>query len=227
MAPTAAVPNGDDMRDLFLAGLLALLVFAACGEDAEGTRPAVSAVHAEAARVAAPLQPEGAWTATEVRARELTAFRAGLARPEGLEGGAPSARKLVAAWVRALEVRDTAAFAPLLLSRAEFAWLYYDAHPLSRPPYDLSPDEMWFKQQGNSAKGLREVLEKRGGRPLGFVGFRCDPVVSFGENRFHGNCVVERRGDGAADAGLVRERLFGALVERAGRWKFVSYSARL
>ena len=206
-----------------MAGLLALLVFTAFGEPAGRPASPAAAFFAGGAPAASPLQPTGAWTDAAARRRELAAFRAGLARPATLAGGAPDADALVAAWARAVEARDTAAFAPMLLSRAEFAWLYYETHPLARPPYDLSPGEMWFQQAGNSTKGLREVLEKRGGRPLGVAGFRCDPPVAYGENRFHGNCVVRRRvGDGIRE-----ERLFGALLEHLGRWKFVSYSARI
>ena len=196
--------------------MLVLAVTACTGAAADAGVP-----RADVAEAPAP-QPAGAWTDPGTRARELDEFRAGLPRPSALVG-APSANSLVRAWVRAVERRDTAAFAPMLLSRAEFAWLYYDTHPLSRPPYDLSPALMWFQQVGNSAKGLREVLEKRGGRTLGFMSFRCDPPIAYGDNRFHGNCVVEREEGGRR----LRERLFGALVERDGRWKFVSYSARL
>ena len=211
------------MRDLLLAGLLALAAFTACAGGERGAASVAAAFFAAPAPVPLPLQPAGTWTAADARARELPAFREGLERPAALDGGAASAPALVDAWVRALEARDSSAFAPMLLSRAEFAWLYYPTHPLARPPYDLSPDEMWFQQSGNSAKGLREVLEKRGGRSLGFLGFRCDPPISYGENRFHGNCIVRR-----LENGTVREeRLFGSILERGNRWKFVSYSARI
>ena len=211
------------MIDRVLAGLLALAVFAACGGRSGRAASPAAAFFAAGATAAVPLQREGIWTDAGTRRRELAEFRAGMPPVAALDGGAASADSLVARWVRALERRDAAAFAPMLLSRAEFAWLYYETHPLARPPYDLSPAEMWFQQSGNSAKGLREVLEKRGGRPLEYLGFHCDAAAIHGENRFHGNCVV-RRSEGDV---VIEERLFGALLERAGRWKFVSYSARI
>ena len=198
-----------------------LILLGACagqGEDAPAT-PSSAVARAPAAR---PV--EGTFTDSATRAAELSRFRAGLPRVTTLRGGAPSAEALVARWVRAVEARDTAAIARLLLARDEFAWLYYPHAPLARPPYDMSPAEMWFLQEGNSAKGLREVLEKRGGRPLGFRAYRCDAPVAYGPARFHGNCLVRRE---AEHGGIVEERLFGALLELGGRWKFVSLSARL
>jgi hypothetical protein len=202
--------------------LVLLVPFGACAGRDEETRVA-NATSAEVAPAPAPRPVDGTFTDSAARAAELSRFRAGLPRMTALRGGAASAESLVGEWVRAVEARDGAAIARLVLGR-EFAWLYYPHAPLARPPYDMSPAEMWFLQEGNSAKGLREVLEKRGGRPLGFQSFRCDAPVAYGPARFHGNCLVRRE---AAHGGIVEERLFGALLELGGRWKFVSLSARL
>jgi hypothetical protein len=210
------------VRTAFLP-LCFLALLGACAGPGEDARPA-SAAAAEVVLAPAARPVEGVFTDSAARAAELSRFRAGLPRVTALRGEAPGAESLVSEWVRAVEARDTAAIARLVLARDEFAWLYYPHAPLARPPYDMSPAEMWFLQEGNSAKGLREVLEKRGGRPLGFQSFRCDAPVAYGPARFHGNCLVRRE---AAHGGIVEERLFGALLELGGRWKFVSLSARL
>lgn len=159
------------------------------------------------------------------RAAELTQFRAGLAEPQGLSGGAPSRDALIAAFAGALERRDTAALADLVLSRAEFAWLYYPTNPQARPPYDLAPDLMWFLLRNTSEKGARRLLGERAGVPLNVVGHRCDPATSReGRNTVTGPCIVRRltaRGD------TIEERLFGLILERGGRHKFVSYANKL
>ncbi len=146
---------------------------------------------------------------------EVAQFRAGLEQPSGLLDAAPSRDALVARYVRALEHSDTAALAALAINRAEFAYLYYPTNPEAEPPYDLSPDLMWFLMQEGSRKGLLRALEHRGGRPLGSVDLTCnDPPSHQGENTVW-SCLVHQ------------ERLFGPILERGGRFKFVSLANKL
>jgi hypothetical protein len=155
----------------------------------------------------------------------LARFRTGLAEPTGLSGGAPTLDELVARFVRALERRDTAALVQMHVTRAEFAWLYYPTNPQARAPYNLSPDLMWFMEQGNSEKGVQHLLADRAGLPLGVVAYRCDPVTSRqGQNTVIGPCVVRRTMSGRD---TIEERLFGLIVERGGQFKFVSYANKL
>ncbi|MGH9261031.1 MAG: hypothetical protein ACRD08_14235, partial [Acidimicrobiales bacterium] len=112
--------------------------------------------------------------------------------------------------------------AGLALDRAEFAWLYYPTTPEALPPYDLDPDLMWFLIDGRRRQGLAHLLEERSGRTLGYVGHTCEGVASHqGNNVVWGPCLVWRR---QATGDTVVERLFGAIVERGGRFKFVSYA---
>ena len=120
----------------------------------------------------------GGGAAPPSREAELAKFRTGLAQPTNLTGGAPSQDELVTRFVRALETRDTAALVRMHLNRAEFAWLFYPTNPQSQPPYSLSPDLMWFMQHGNSEKGIRRLLEERGGTPLRVLSYKCDPATS-------------------------------------------------
>jgi hypothetical protein len=159
------------------------------------------------------------------RDEALRRFRNGLGEPAGLDGAATSRDALVRAFVRAVEAGDTAAALALTLTQAEFGWLYYPTTPQGLPPYDVSPSLLWFLTRGGSDKGLRRLLDERGGRPLGYVGYRCDPTSSReGENTVWGPCVV-RRLEAAGDT--VEERLFGLILERAGRFKFVSLANKL
>jgi hypothetical protein len=159
------------------------------------------------------------------RAVALERFRAGLDRVDSLSGGAPSRDALVRRFVRALEARDTAALAAMVLTRQEFAWIYYPTNAQGLPPYDLAPELMWFTLVENSRKGLAHALEERGGRRLGFAGYSCDPTPSReGANTVWGPCPI-RRVQAAGDT--ISERLFGLVIERGGRFKFVSLANRL
>jgi hypothetical protein len=152
----------------------------------------------------------------------LERFRADIAEvPTGLRGGAESAEALVRELVRLIEADDTLGFEAIALDRAEFAYLYYESTPLARPPYELPPALAWFQlQQGNRTSVLR-LLRELGGRPLGYAGLVCDrPSLEQGENRIWSGCRVRiERGDSAQEM-----RLFGALIERDGRFKVLSHS---
>ncbi len=142
-----------------------------------------------------------------------------------LSGGATSRDDLVHRFTRAVESRDTASLRRLVLSRAEFAFLYYPTSAQGMPPYDLSPDLMWFMLVERSNRGVAALLAERAGRPLAVTGYRClgDSTVE-GKNRLWGPCLLRRV---QAPSDTVEERLFGPILERDGRYKFVSYSNRL
>jgi len=148
---------------------------------------------------------------------EQRRFRAGLEDPGVLAGGAESREALVRAFVRAAERADTTAVRRMILSRAEFAYLYYPSSEFTHPPKRLSPALLWFLTMQESEKGIGRLFARRGGRPLGYVSSRCAPAPRVeGENRLWDRCTVTLR-EGKT------ERLFGTIVERDGRFKFVSY----
>jgi hypothetical protein len=158
------------------------------------------------------------------REEALRRFQASAQCVESLSGGAPSRNALIHEFVRGLEARDTAALRRLALDRDEFAFLYYPTAPQGLPPYDLEPGLLWFTLESGSHKGLARALESRGGRALGFEGYGCDSIASRqGENTVWGPCTVRSRRKGV----VMEERLFGLIVERKGRFKFVDYGNRL
>jgi hypothetical protein len=155
---------------------------------------------------------------------EVARFRAGLEPPRELSNGAPSRDVLVLRYVDALERSDTAALMALVLTRAEFAYLYYPTNPQGRPPYDLSPGLMWFMMQESTNKGSRRALDERGGHPLGYVGYSCDVRPSHeGDNVVWGPCAVRRQ----TATGTIEERLFGLILERHDQFKFVTLANKL
>lgn len=154
----------------------------------------------------------------------LVQFRAGLPEVKRLAGGAPSRQALVREFVTALAAGDTAALRALTLSRAEFAWLYYPTTPQGLPPYDLAPGLMWTMLELHGERGLRHALAEYGGRATRFAGHTCDQRTSYeGANTVSGPCVVRF----VVAGNTVAQRLFGLIVSRDSRFKFVSLANKL
>jgi hypothetical protein len=155
----------------------------------------------------------------------IARFRRDLRPVTSFEGGARSRDGLVRRFVAALERDDTAAMRALLLNRSEFGWLYYPANPEGMPPYSLTPQLLWFMIEGHNQRGYRKLLQKRGGRPLRYLGYQCEGAPSHqGENTVWGPCVVIRRGE---SGDTISEGLFGQIVGRGDRYKFLSYANKL
>jgi hypothetical protein len=152
---------------------------------------------------------------------EIRRFQATIpTRPTSLAYGASSRAALVAAFVRALEDNDTTALAQLVVDRAEFGHLIYPTSPNAAPPYRQPPELVWMSRAAMTDKALARLLERFGGKPLGYIGFTCrDSADREGENRLWSGCVVSRL---TPTGGTTRLRMFGAIIERAGRFKFLS-----
>lgn len=155
---------------------------------------------------------------------DLREFRAGLAPVAALEGGAASRDELVRGWVRAVEGSDTAAIRRLVLSRAEFAYLYYPTSRFTGRPTQLEPSLLWFMMQQNSEKGIVRVLRRLGGKTLGYTGHTCTEPIAEGPNQLWEQCTVDL---GSPPADFQAKQLFGSVMEHGGRFKFVSYANEL
>jgi hypothetical protein len=153
----------------------------------------------------------------------LRRFRAGLPDTlRALVGGARSLDELVRAFVRSLEASDTTALGRLTISRAEFAWLVYPDSPLSAPPYRLAPDLAWMRHVAASGTGLRRLLERLGGSPLGFDSLRClEGPITEGANQIWRDCAIRFEKPGSEAQTL---RLFSSIIERRGQFKILSYA---
>jgi hypothetical protein len=108
------------------------------------------------------------------------------------------------------------------MSKDEYAWIYYPTATMGRPPYDVRADLLWYMVERRGHHGLTEALDQRGGQPLEYVSHRCGARATIeGTNRIWGPCTVVVQPPGGPPR---RERLFGLIIERQGRFKFVSYS---
>lgn len=159
------------------------------------------------------------------RPEALRKFRQNLAPAEQLETPYSTRDSLVAGFVQALSVRDTAALVAMTVSESEFAYLYYPTTPQGLPPYDLEPGLMWQLLQQRSERGIRRALDLYGGRGLRFVSYDCGTGASReGENTVVGPCSLRLR-DGSGKR--VSVQLLSQILERGGRYKVLSYANKL
>lgn len=153
----------------------------------------------------------------------LHRFRGAVAdTPTALVGGEATPERLTRALLTALSAQDTATLRRLVISRAEFAWLYYPHTMWTRPPYEMGPDLVWLQVGANSEKGVVRLIRRYGGSRLRFEALLCpDSVNVEGPNRVIPGCTVRFA---AADSAPRELRLFGSLLNRDGQYKFVSYA---
>lgn len=164
--------------------------------------------------------------ADSATAAELARFRAKLTPPAGLADGERSLDALVARYLGALETRDADALVRMHVTDAEYAWLYYPESPYARRPYRQDPAVHRFLLVQNSQKGIDRALAAYGGRPLAVADVRCeDAPRGQGAGRLWERCSVLVAESGAGPPAPIR--LFGSILERDGRFKFLSYANNL
>jgi hypothetical protein len=182
---------------------------------------------APADAVAAPDAAQGSGVVDSIFPveEEIRRFRVGLPEVTALSRGANTRDELVDRFVRAVERADTAALADLLLTRAEFAYLYYPHTMYTARPYELSPALVWFQMQNLTSSGLTRVLQRTAKGPLLVRGYRCEETPKTeGPNRVWNECKVTLQTPGAESTEM---QLFGSVLERGGVLKFVSYASDL
>lgn len=142
--------------------------------------------------------------------------------PRALRHGATSRDDLVGQFLAAVEGLDTLKLHRLVVQRDEFISLYYPHTRFTAPPYELSPALVWFQMQNSSSRGIGRLLERSGGKSLAAQGYRCAAEAAReASNRLWEDCLVAVRDS----AGGIRERrLFGTILERDGRFKFLTFA---
>lgn len=153
----------------------------------------------------------------------LARFRATIPdTPQVLTGGAATPDALVRALLDAVAHRDTLALRRLVMSRAEFAWLYYPHSKYVARPYELGPELVWIQHVSGSETGAVRLLERFGGSRVRFEALLCpDSVIVEGPNRITPGCRVRFA---VADSAPRTMQLFAGLLARDGRYKFLSYA---
>lgn len=151
----------------------------------------------------------------------LTLFRQGLQPVSELQNAEASLDAIVARLNRAVEQSDTAALRNIVMSRVEFAYLYYPTSVFTRPPMKQEPGLVWYFHLQHSEKGVSRLVHRYGGQPLRWTN-RCAAPKVDGDNRLWFDCIQRIVENGGRDTTVIR--LFGGVYERNGRFKIFSYS---
>lgn len=164
---------------------------------------------------AAPSHPPGYVVDSIHPAEEqLRRFRAGLTAPATLDGPA-SRDELVTRFLDAVERKDSAALSRLVMNRAEFGFLVYPELSVSRPPYRQPPEIAWMLSATATGAGMTKLLARAD--QLKPRGYRCAeaPALEGALRLWRGCAVLVHAGNSTKPL-----RLFGAIIERDGRYKF-------
>ncbi|HJU89522.1 MAG TPA: hypothetical protein VJ672_09025 [Gemmatimonadaceae bacterium] len=184
--------------------LIALLLFiapivVACGDRAEASSKSTAA-----------------HTATPSLEAGLAQFRRDLPVAVELRGGETSREALVRRFLTAVARNDTNDVRAMLMSRSEFAYLYYPTSPFAtRQQAGL----WWFLNIENSRTGITRAFARLAAQPLRYVGHECAASVPDGKSFTHDHCQVTF----AVGRDTTTLRLFGSILEHGGRYKFMGY----
>lgn len=148
----------------------------------------------------------------------LRRFRVGLDSVARLDG-APSAEKLVQRFFAALERRDAGALQALAITKAEFAWVVYPGSRLSHPPYYQPPEIAWMLLQNSSNTGFGRLLQRGAGGSAHPAGHTCAAPERDGNVTVQRNCRVRV----SLASEFSKRKLFGAIVEHSGHYKFLGF----
>lgn len=151
----------------------------------------------------------------------LRRFRLGLDTPSVLDG--PRSRDdLYREFATALAKRDTAALSALVVNKAEYAFLVYPELRISQPPYRQPPEIAWMMSATATGGGMAKLLGRADRMQL--LGYTCEQEPDReGTLRLWKDCVVSTQ----TAEGTRNLRLFGALIERNGRFKFAGLNNSL
>jgi hypothetical protein len=144
--------------------------------------------------------------------------------PVQLENASTSRTELIQNFISALERSDTASLRALVVTPREFIELYYPHSQHSRPPYKQSPGLLWFLMSQHGEKGMTRALSRFGGQAVGFQRLECKPDPTVEERNRLWDCVVRWKAQAGKPDPI---KLFGAIMEREGRFKFLSYTNEL
>lgn len=193
-----------------LAAVGALTVLSGCAErEADGREPDAAA--AAAGTIVDSILP------IEEEVRRFT--EAAGPAPTSLDSEWTSVDALARDFVQALAARDTAFLTRVIVTPAEYIAFYFPHSVYMEPPYQMDPATIWFQMSSGSSRGLGRALARFGGKDLEMEGYACDVAVQQGPNLVRERCRLRLRLDGES----LEIRLFGPVLERDGRVKFLTY----
>lgn len=152
-------------------------------------------------------------------------FRTDLPAVDSLQHASASLEQLVARLAHAVSTNDTTDLNAMVLNRQEFAYLYYPDSPMSKPPYEAPPELLWGQILASSDKGARQLVNRLSGSTIAVSKLRCPSAPdTAGRNLLHTRCEVRFVAPGKAP---LEGNLFGSVIERDGRFKFMGFANRI
>lgn len=217
---TSASGSAAPRRALRTLALWSVPLFVGCRDAAPRT-----AADSQAAHIAEVVAAGGTVDSILPIAEQLRRFREGLPATDTLRHAARSRDLLVQRLAAAISSNDTTSLNQLVIDRAEFAYLYYPTAAISKPPYEAPPQLLWGQILAASDEGIARLLKRVGGQRIEVESVTCaDPVTVEERNTLHERCELTVRVGGG---GVTRERWFGTIIEREGRFKFIGYANAL
>ncbi len=144
------------------------------------------------------------------------------APPSRLEGGAPSTEALLRRYWALLAIGDTLGVAPLVVSRAEYAFLYAPAS--AEFAAGMPPHIGWEIILSQSGRGLTRALRTAQREPAPILATLCsDTARTVGTGTLYGPCGVVVRRASSTDTVWIAKSLFA----RDGRHKLLGLQNEL
>ena len=149
----------------------------------------------------------------------LRRFQAAIGSAPARLAGPTCREALVKAFFAALDNHDAGALEALGVTKGEFAYLIYPGSSASHRPFYQPPEIAWLLLVKSSATGFSRLLHRAAGGVITYRSHTCAKAERDGESTLYRNCIVH-----VVEAGKALDRrLFGTIVERDGRFKFLGF----
>lgn len=143
------------------------------------------------------------------------------AAPAPLAGSEATPEAVARQALEEIAAGDREALLAIALDEAEFREVVYPALPASRPERNTSADFVWRGLNQKSRNSLAFTLDRYTGRPLELVAVDfLGETTDYGSYRVHRKTALTVR---TPEGGQRVVRLFGSMIERAGRYKIFSF----
>jgi hypothetical protein len=132
-----------------------------------------------------------------------------------------SPEALARAVLDAVAQRDVEALRMLALNKEEFEEHVWPELPAARPERNLTANYVWGDLQQKSNIMLRAMLAAHGGKRYELTGIRfLGETTAYASFRVHRESELSVKQDGGDEQQI---RLFGSMIEKAGKYKVFSY----
>jgi hypothetical protein len=142
--------------------------------------------------------------------------------PAALSGGERSTDALLRRYWATLVRGDSLALAPIVLSKLEFAYLYFPES--AEPASGLQPQISWLLLESNSGRGLTRALRLAAASDSTLLGTTCvNGTVEAGRNTILGPCAIIRSRNARPDTVWISTHV----LQRDGVFKLMSFANEL